>query len=166
MLTAEELRRVLSYDPKTGVFTRTVRTSNYVSVGDEAGTIHEVKPGQFYRYIHIGGKKYPTHRLAWLYVHGEWPAGLIDHRDGDGLNNKLSNLRIATQTQNNANMKKRVDNKSGAKGVSWCKSQGRWRAYITCNQRQRHLGYFDDVVTASAAYQKASAKLFGDFARP
>lgn len=165
LLTAERLRELLDYDRDTGVFTRKVRTSNRIKVGDVAGTVHEVKPGLFYSYISLGHRKYPAHRLAWLHVHGSWPECQIDHLDGDGLNNRLVNLREATQTQNNANTKRRIDNRSGAKGVSWAKVQQKWRAYITCNGRQRHLGYFSEVSAASAAYRAAANKCFAEYAK-
>lgn len=164
MLTAEKVRELLHYDPETGVLTRAIRTSNRVKTGAEAGTIHEVKAGQFYRYVCIGGRKYPAHRLAWLHFHGEWPEKQIDHKDGNGLNNRIANLRLASQTLNNANTKRRVDNASGAKGVCWSKRQGQWRAYIRSNGRQKHLGYFATVREAAEAYRRASVKLFGDFA--
>lgn len=90
---------------------------------------------------------------------------LVDHKDLDGLNNIRGNLRLASASQNHANAKPPKDNKSGYKGVSWHTRVGCWRAVITKNKRQHHLGYFDTPEEAHEAYKKAALELFGEFAR-
>lgn len=92
-LTAEQLRWLLHYDPETGVFTRLIQLCNRVQVGDIAGFIKY----NGYRVIKVGDKPTPyfAHRLAWLYIHGEWPSKGIDHIDGDRANNRIANLREA-----------------------------------------------------------------------
>jgi hypothetical protein len=124
-----------------------------------------VKP----RSVYAVRSDYSTGKLLAIRMHrvimGD-PEGLeIDHRDGDGLNNRRDNLREATNAQNNHNQRIRSDNTSGYKGVSWYGPSGKWLAYIKVNGKQRHLGYHATPEQASAAYAKASAKLHGEFGR-
>lgn len=159
-LTAERLRALLSYDQETGVFTRLVSLRG-VNAGDIAGTLHKTSG---YVYIGVDAKSYRAHRLAWLYMTGEWPVE-VDHKDRNRSNNRWRNLREATRSQNNANGKTRVDNSSGHKGINWVARVTRWRAYVTLNSKQHHLGYFlhkEDAITARVAAQKST---FGEFAR-
>lgn len=93
-----------------------------------------------------------------------WP--YIDHRNGDGLDNQRRNLRPATGTQNNANTRRRTDNTSGFKGVSWRPDANRWHARVQSGRKLRHLGYFDTAEAAARAYDAAARELFGEFARP
>ena len=96
---------------------------------------------------------------------GEWPSRQVDHKDTDRSNNRWANLRLATGSQNKANMGKRADNKSGYKGVSWYSQTSRWVAQIRFEGKSKTLGYFLDPVKAHAAYCEAAARLFGEFAR-
>lgn len=89
----------------------------------------------------------------------------IDHCNRDGLDNRRRNLRAATRSQNRANARRASNNSSGSKGVSWRKQHGKWRAYITHNGNQIHLGYFARLQDAARAYQQAAARLFGSFYR-
>lgn len=89
---------------------------------------------------------------------------IVDHIDGNGLNNRRSNLRLATQAENRRNSRKNVNNTSGFKGVYWHKSSQKWMAYITFNRRMIYLGYFDCPKEAHAVYCKAAAKYHGEFA--
>ena len=89
---------------------------------------------------------------------------VVDHIDGDGLNNRRANLRIATNGQNQANQRLRLNNTSGFKGVSWVPRRQRWHAYINKEGRRSHLGYFTDLEDARAAYAAASVALHGAFA--
>ena len=94
------------------------------------------------------------------------PAGLhVDHIDGNGLNNCRSNLRLATPAQNQHNGRKRIDNSSGAKGVSQLRQSGRWRAYIFVGGKQKSLGHFDTKAEAAEAYANACRQFYGDFGR-
>src|SRR5687768_770720 len=114
MLTAEKLRELMDYNPDTGVFLYRKRRGRR-SAGLEAGSI--VKG---YRLISLG-KQYSAHRLAWLYVYGEWPAGDLDHINCVRDDNRIANLREATDSQNNANRTLAPKNSSGFKGVCWNK---------------------------------------------
>jgi hypothetical protein len=105
---------------------------------------------------------YQAHRLAWLYMHGEWPVGDLDHINGDPADNRIANLRIATQSQNNANRRAR---RGRNKGVYMEKKTGKYKANICVNRKQIYLGRFESAEAAKAAYDKAAAQYFGEYAR-
>lgn len=163
MITADELRRLLAYDPDTGVFTWRAKSArnSYARVGDVAGWINK-KYG--YRRISVMATQHQAHRLAWLYVHGEWPAQFIDHVNGDRSDNRFSNLRLATHAENMCNRPKPRTNTSGYKGVSWCRRDRRWRVKIKVNGQHHHIGRFATQDEAHAAYCEAAKKLHGEFA--
>lgn len=160
----ERLKELLSYDPLTGVFLWKVDRSN-IKRGTLAGRYD--KAG----YIRIGidGREYRAHRLAWLYMTGEWPEIFLDHRDMDKNNNAWSNLRLATKSQNAANIGPLKSNTSGIKGVSFhsggAKGGKPWQANITKNGKAMGLGIFATKEEARAAYAAAAERLFGEFAR-
>jgi len=103
----------------------------------------------------------------WLLMHHlVLPAtGQVDHRDGDGLNNRRENLRPCTSSQNAANARKQMVATSRFKGVFLDRSRGRWAAAITHRTRSRKLGRFVNEVDAAKAYNAAALELFGEFAR-
>lgn len=92
-----------------------------------------------------------------------WP--LVDHVNGDGLDNRHSNLRPATDAQNRQNRRRQANNSSGYKGVDWFKRQGRWRARIKAAGTWYFLGYHDNAEEAARAYDAAALELHGEFAR-
>ena len=155
-LTAERVRELLSYDPDTGVFRWILPQATWIEVGDIAGSIHKHTG---YRYIGIAGKKYKAHRLAWLYVHGVWPAKQLDHRYGIRDDNRIAELREATNAENAQNRPAPSRNTSGHIGVSWHKIDKKWRAYIHVNRTQIPLGNFDSIEIAVEARAKAKAEL-------
>jgi hypothetical protein len=163
MIGRERLWELLNYDPDTGVFTWRAKTSNSsrVRVGSVAGCVNALG----YRVIHIGGRLQYAHRLAWLYMTGEWPSGEMDHINCARGDNRILNLRLATRSQNICNTRRHARNASGLKGVHWQPRSRRWRAQITVGGRQRHLGYFDNPIDAHEAYVAAAEKHFGQFAR-
>lgn len=155
-LTATRVREVLAYDPDTGVFTWKVRTSNRAHLGAEAGRVG----ANGYRYLGLDGSLHLAHRLAWLYVHGVWPADMIDHIDGDRLNNRIANLRPADMRRNQQNRKgPQANNRSGLLGVSWSKQARKWHAQISDAGQSHHLGYFACPEEAHAAYLDAKRRL-------
>lgn len=94
------------------------------------------------------------------------PAGMqADHIDGDGLNNRRSNLRLATPSENARNQRRSRDNTSGFKGVWWHKGRRKWQAQIMAGGRQQYLGLFNTAEAAHAAYCEAAKSLHGEFAR-
>ena len=92
------------------------------------------------------------------------PDILVDHKDGDGLNNRRSNLRVCQYHQNSANQRLAVNNTSGFKGVSWDKQSGKWKAYIGVKGKLYNLGRFADIRDAARTYNAAAIERFGEFA--
>lgn len=152
----DRLKELLSYDPESGEFTRTVDQGRQ-RAGCIAGSIDPING-----YIRIGIDKvcHKAHRLAWLYMTGQWPPDVIDHINGDRSDNRFSNLRLAVVSENNQNVQAaRKDSRSGYRGVSWLKARGKWRATINVDGKQHHLGYFDSPESASEAYLTAKSEL-------
>jgi len=153
-LTAQRLRELLHYDPETGVFTRLTRTSNSVRVGTVAGTAH--KDGMIH--IFVMGSVYKAHRLAWLYMTGEWPKNEIDHIDGNNANNAIANLRDVSRRMNQENQRvARKNNVSGLIGVM--RNHKRWAAQIRTNGTRICIGTFDTKEQAHEAYIQAKRML-------
>lgn len=92
-------------------------------------------------------------------------ASIVDHVDGNGLNNQRINLRSATRSENARNSRRHRDNTSGFKGVSWNKAKQKWRAYITLNGKEKHLGLFSTAEAARDAYAAANALMHGEFGK-
>ena len=143
MITQKALKDFLHYDPETGIFTRRFATGT-AKAGDVAGGV--MKTG--YHRISVDGVRYYTHRLAWLYIHGEFPPNHMDHIDGDPLNNRIDNLRAVTRNENMKNMKLCSTNKSGKHGVYWHKKAGKWAARLHHKNKPIHLGLFVDFDAA------------------
>jgi hypothetical protein len=160
LVTAEEVRHMLDYHPTTGHMYWANPRAGQIKRGARAGSIQNG-----YRRLHIGGRVYFAHRLIWLWVHGKWPEGEIDHANGDPDDNRISNLREANRSENTRNSRLRKDNKSGFKGVTRHKRTGKWYASIRMNGKPKSLGYFDAPESAHAAYCAAAAKHYGQFAR-
>lgn len=155
----KRVREVLDYDPETGFFTWKVRLQN--SAPPVGSVACNVMPPYGYIRIGIDGEVFLAHRLAWFYVHGEWPA-LIDHIDRNTSNNRISNLRPATQSQNHQNQGPSRRNTSGVKGVSWDKCRGKWKLHIGV-ERKTTQARFNTKEEAIAARKRAEEKYFGEF---
>lgn len=156
-LLAERARHVLSYDASTGAFAwanppRNVR----VKAGNVAGSAGL----NGYLYICVDRNRCLAHRLAWLYVHGEWPTQKIDHINGDKHDNRIANLRLATDRVNAQNVRKpQANNTSGFLGVTFCRWTNRWLAQIQTGGKHHNLGRFDTPELAHAAYLQAKRRL-------
>lgn len=148
--TQKDLKKLFHYNPETGVFTRLTQPCNSVKIGDTVGHISKVKNSDLRYYLtQILGKHYKLHRLAFLYMTGEFPEQHVDHIDGNGLNNKWENLRDVTRSQNGRNRKININNNSGYPGVSYFKQTKKWRAAINIEKgTKKHLGYFDSFEEA------------------
>lgn len=164
-LTQERLKSLLNYEPDTGVFTWLVSRPNRVEVGSEAGSIRRATG---YRVIKVGDRTYQASRLAWLYMTGEWPECIVDHRDLNKANNAWGNLRAATYSQNQQNIGVSKHKAIGLKGVHYKSDAWRlkkWTASIRVGGSRKHLGYFEHPEEAHAAYVRAAEAHFGQFAR-
>jgi excinuclease UvrABC ATPase subunit len=151
MLTQERLKELLHYDEETGVFTWLNSPRNNVPSGSIAGTID--KKG--YVRILYSKKLYLAHRLAWLYVHGNFPKNDIDHINGNPTDNRICNLRPVTRKQNMENKKIYKTNKSGYSGVTWHSRDKKWNVRIGHYGKRISLGYFDNLNDAIAVRIKA-----------
>lgn len=160
-LTANRLRDVLHYDAETGVFTRLVDANNRCKAGSKVGTAGT----NGYILISVDGKRYKAHRLAWLYVFGEWPVQFIDHINGDAGDNRLANLRQADRSQNGANSRVSRSKAAGYKGAYLEAKTGKWMAQITPHGNRQTIGRFDTAEEAHAAYMAKAREVFGEFAR-
>lgn len=154
-LTHERLLQVLAYDAETGVFTWRLRTSIRVKVGSQAGTLR--KDG--YIYVGIDGGKYLLHRLAYFYQHRRWPAVDVDHINGNRADNRASNLRDATRSENMQNRREANSNNLSTGVLGVYKARKRFRAKIEIDYESRSLGYFDTIEEAAAAYATGKAAL-------
>lgn len=160
-LTAARLRELLDYDATTGAFTwrKSLGRRGHASPGKIAGCVDS----RGYRLIRLDGVLHRAHRLAWLYVTGEWPVHGIDHLHGNKDDNRFSMLRECPQVTNVENKRRPLKgNTSGLIGVSWVSSMGKWKAQIGSKfikQRNMHLGYYTSREEAHAAYLEAKRRL-------
>lgn len=147
----DQAREEFDYDPIVGIVTR--RRDGHLGYDN----------GHGYLLIKFDGRNISAHRLAWLIHYGQFPDGNLDHVNGQKKDNRISNLRVATYQQNNANRRGWKNSTSGIKGVGI--KNGRWMAQITVDRKNKHLGYFDTKEQAAKAYAIAAAANFGEFAR-
>lgn len=105
------------------------------------------------------GQRYKAHRLAWLYVHGEWPAEDIDHRNGVRHDNRITNLRAVPRSVNNQNIRGPLGNNKSTGLLGVHKRGSKWTAHIWAGEKLRHLGTFPDAEAAQGAYLSAKRKL-------
>lgn len=163
MLTQARLRELLNYDQDSGRFTWKVSRPRC-----KAGTLAGTPRPDGYIQISIDKKLHLAHRLAWLYVHGHFPPDQIDHRNSNRADNHLTNLRPATQQQNNFNVDVRSHNQLGIKGVCFRKDlkEKKFKAQISLNNRLYHLGFYPTAEQASDAYNGFAKLVHGEFYRP
>jgi HNH endonuclease/AP2 domain len=158
-LTFEYLRSILDYDPETGIFTNRITRNPNSPAGAIAGGVCF----NGYRKIYIKGKAYYEHRLAFLYMTGEWPSNQVDHVNNDRADNKWCNLREASQSENNANGLPRVG-RIEPRGVYFEASRQKWMAQIVVNRQTIYLGRYDTAEAAQGAYLNAANNVYGEFA--
>lgn len=168
-ISQDQLKKILSYDSKTGVFVWLFRPSdsraNKIFNSRSGGKIAGITCPRGYVYIKTRPfGMFSASRLAWLYTHGDWPKNEIDHINGNPSDNRIENLREATRSENGANRAIHKNNKSGFKGVT--KKRNKWTACVAINKKRFRLGSFDSPEEAHAAYLKKSKEVQKEFARP
>jgi hypothetical protein len=171
----ETLRKLLDYDPKTGLLTWKTRDPSVFCSTERRSAAHSCRQWNdrfagtpaLARIDNCGyprgallNKRVLAHRIAWAIYYGEEPATFIDHINGNRADNRIANLRLATRLQNMKNQKLNATNKSGVMGVRIFKATGKWHAQIKVGRKNMHLGYFDHFEDAVAARKKAEA-LYG-----
>jgi hypothetical protein len=159
MLTKDLLNELFSYDSETGELKWRVNRSNVT-----AGTPIAGVTANGYLSVSVGGKTHQAHRLIWLMYHGFLPANSrIDHINGNRKDNRISNLRLATDAQNASNAKLSVKNTTGFKGVS--RTAYGFGAHVNKDGRKTFLGVFKTPEDAARAYDSAALEAYGEFAR-
>lgn len=161
-MSLDEIKKYLSYDPETGVFTWIAKPKGRgypFKVGDEAGCT--APDGR--RIVCFDGTNYLASRLAWFFVYGEMPPdGVeVEHRNVDHGDNRISNLRLANRFQNMMNARGHKDARSKYKGVCWHAQRGKWHARL----QGKSLGLFDDEEDAARAYDVAALAASPEYAR-
>ena len=178
-ITQELVKEFLDYNPETGVFTWKERDIKYFKESKKggiknftpewsqkkwntryAGQVAGCEKPDGYRIINIFKQRNYAHRLAWLYIYGEWPKQDIDHIDGNPRNNRISNLRDISRSLNGQNQKKaQKRSKSGLLGACWCPRDEVWVSQIFADGRRHFLGNFQDKYSAHEAYIQAKRRL-------
>ena len=128
-----------------------VTASSRAMAGSIAGSIHN----KGYLMVRLKGNGYLAHRIVWLLTYGKYPNGMIDHIDGNKLNNSIYNLRDVNESINKKNSKKYSNNTSGYAGVKFNKKYNRWSACYRSENKNFHIGSFDTAQEANKAVIKA-----------
>lgn len=153
MINQKELKELVNYDPETGIFTH-IKARRKVKVGCIAGTPHSCG----YWRICLLGKNYLAHRLAWLYMTGEFPKYQMDHINHDRNDNRFSNICEATNQTNHMNRPMQKNNKSGFVGVYFSNTYNKWVAELKLFGKKKYLGKYDCLEDAVTARKKGNIK--------
>jgi hypothetical protein len=148
----------LIYNPLTGEFIRTASRNRPDMVGKRADSFTQ----HGYRVLCVCGVRYYAHRVAWLFVYGEWPDH-IDHINGIGTDNRIVNLRSCSQAENVRNQRISIKNKSGCKNVSWHTKSQKWMVTVTIAKKQQYFGLFEDIDDAKNMARQAVMLVHGQF---
>lgn len=154
MLTQARARELFQYDPERGTFKRLIRVSNAMP-GAPAGTVHKATG---YTQIRADGRLYLAHRVAFLMTNGRFPEHEVDHINGDRSDNRWTNLREVTRTENSRNHALDARNKSGVHGVCWRETHSKWEAVISAGSKRMRLGMHDDFFEAVCARKSAEVR--------
>ena len=158
MLTQETLKQHLHYNPETGIFTRIYSKMRPDCIGKQLGCVD----GSGYIIISVLDKLYRAHRLAWLYMYGEFPKFDIDHKNRNKADNRIINLREATRQQNIFNSVKK-NNSSGITGVSAIPNRKNWRARTCINGKSIYIGTYKTKEEAAKAYKDFVEQIHKEF---
>ena len=135
-----------------------------ISPKTKIGTIAGWDKDNGYKAVTINTKKYLTHRIIWMYHFGYFPKNYIDHINGIKNDNRIENLREATNAENQQNRKKRKNTSSLLKGITFHNKNQKWVAQIVVDGNVNYLGSFKNESAAAQAYNEAAIKHFGEFA--
>jgi hypothetical protein len=152
-----DLLKELFYNPDTGLFSLPEGKKRRGRV-PSSGHVGDLNYDGYVR-VSVLGRRYYAHRLAWFYVHGVWPTEQLDHRNGVRDDNRIANLREATQAENGQNKALQRNNTSGVTGVYWLPSESCWRAKITVNRTVVVLGSFKSLDAAAEARARGKEML-------
>lgn len=155
-MTLEYAKSLFEY--KDGSLFWKVKKATHIKIGDRVGS-----PTNGYESVYVDGKNWRIHRLVFLMHNGYFPK-MVDHINGNRLDNRAENLRDADDSQNAHNAKLRRDNKTGIKGVSWNSDRCKWAARVNFKRKTYQVGYFEDIELAELAVQMAREKYHGAYA--
>lgn len=160
-INIDTINEYLSYDQETGEIKWKKPPHHLIKPGDNAGFFEP----RGYLVIQFKKTFFKGHRIAWAIVNNEFPSGEIDHIDGNPSNNKISNLRVVDRSKNQMNRRISTNNKSGIKGVHFCKSKQKWISRISCGKSRIHIGQFDSFDEAFQKRKEIEKNLHGQYAR-
>jgi hypothetical protein len=161
-MNIQKLQEFIHYDPVTGVLIWKKVLSNRTKSGALCGANIDSKG---YGRVCFDGKQYRAHRVVWALFYGQMPDQQIDHINGNRLDNRIENLRLASNAENSRNCKLSKNNTSGVTGVSYHAKAKKWFAQIMLNRKNNNLGLFNTKEEAIAARKKAEMQYFGQFAK-
>ncbi len=153
-LTPKNIKDIFDYDHETGLLRWKINRGRNIKLGSVTGSVNS----EGYLQSTFCGKKYKTHRLIFTWVNGRWPKAEIDHANGIRTDNRISNLREVSRSENRKNLRLIKTNTSGYIGVSWNKDCHKWRATIQADNKKIHLGYFIHLSNAIQVRKTASVK--------
>jgi len=159
MLSKTRADELFSYDTKSGHLVRKIRPANSVKIGDIAGSTALRGSNLCYLEVHIDNVSYLVHRVIWLIVTGCWPR-LIDHINGDGVDNRWINLREVNHQNNSKNMRLNNKNKAGLLGVYWSNKHNKWAASICNDGKSEHL-YWGPCFFEACCRRKSAELRYG-----
>ena len=165
MMDIDKLKQYIDYNPDTGILTWKAsqhQLSNRLKVGGECGSNVDSRG---YKRVCFMGKQYRAHRVAWALHYGQEPVDQIDHINGNRIDNRICNLRLATNTENSRNSGLAKNNTSGVTGITWHKQCNKWVAQITVNRKNHNLGLYVDKDEAIKVRKEAEKIHFGQFIR-
>lgn len=154
MITQEQLKEIITYDPETGICTWKTSPNKLLPIGRECKSIDVHGYYQLSAYKKI----YKLHRLCWLYMTGKMPDGQIDHINHNRTDNRWCNLRVVDNKENHKNRPLQCNNKSGVPGVCFSSKYNKYRSYITLSGKQIHLGLYENINDAIEARKIANVK--------